>query len=185
MHYTFWMATCLTRYFIVIFFYVEWKWLLMRNLTHNLSHNLAFEVELVWKISTLQCYTWEVTKCWKIIEFTKISIKMKNCKTFYEAQTASHLQEIIHPPRSPVPPGKSLLRFWNKNVHTEIYKNIQTFALKVLRECISCASRNGTVQMFFFFWHQPDVCRNICEVRKVFGCVAEAYFFQCRVSWSP
>ena len=31
----------------------------------------------------------EVSKCWKIAEFQKISIKMKNCKIFYEAQTAS------------------------------------------------------------------------------------------------
>ena len=31
----------------------------------------------------------KVSKCWKIVEFQKISIEMKNCKTFYEAQTAS------------------------------------------------------------------------------------------------
>ena len=40
----------------------------------------------------------EVLKCWKIVEFPKISIKMKNCKTFYEAQTAISLKEIIQPP---------------------------------------------------------------------------------------
>ena len=28
-------------------------------------------------------------------EFSKLLIKMKNCKTFYKAQTASHLKEII------------------------------------------------------------------------------------------
>ena len=38
----------------------------------------------------------EVSKCWKIVEFPKISIKIKNCKTFYEAKTASRLKEIIH-----------------------------------------------------------------------------------------
>ena len=31
----------------------------------------------------------EVSKCWKIVEFQKISIKMKNFKTFYEAQRDS------------------------------------------------------------------------------------------------
>ena len=40
----------------------------------------------------------EVSKCLKIVEFSKISSKMKYCKTFYEAQTASHLKEIIQPP---------------------------------------------------------------------------------------
>ena len=30
-----------------------------------------------------------------------------------------------------------------------IYRNIQTFAFKVLQEGSSCASRNGAVQMFF------------------------------------
>ena len=46
---------------------------------------------------------------------------MKNCKTFYEAQTVSHLKEIIH--------SYSFLG--------EIHGNIQKFALKVLQECIS------------------------------------------------
>ena len=31
-------------------------------------------------------------------EFPKISIKMKNCKTFYEAQTAIRFKKIIQPP---------------------------------------------------------------------------------------
>ena len=44
----------------------------------------------------------EVSKNWKIVKFRKISIKMKNCKTFYETQTASRLKEIIQPPPIPV-----------------------------------------------------------------------------------
>ena len=40
----------------------------------------------------------QVSKCWKIVEFPKISIKMKNCKAFYEAQTASSVKENIQPP---------------------------------------------------------------------------------------
>ena len=47
------------------------------------------------------------------------------------------------------PSDKILLRVWNKNVFTETYRNIQTFAFKVLQECSSLASRNGTAQMFF------------------------------------
>ena len=48
------------------------------------------------------------------------------------------------------PPDKVLLLLWNKNI--EIYRNIQTLAVKVLQECSSWASRNGTapfLQMFF------------------------------------
>ena len=41
-------------------------------------------------------------KMLKIVEFSKISIKTKNFKIFYKAQTANHLKEIIQPP--PIPP---------------------------------------------------------------------------------
>ena len=39
----------------------------------------------------------DVSKRWKMVEFPKISIKMKNFKTFYEAQTAKRLKEIFQP----------------------------------------------------------------------------------------
>ena len=80
-----------------------------------------------------------------MVEFAKISIKMKNCKTFYEAQTASCPQG-----NHPASPNqvKILLRLWNKNFVTEIYRNIQTFAFNVLQECSSWASRNDAVQIF-------------------------------------
>ena len=91
----------------------------------------------------------EVPKCSKIVEFPKIFIKMKNCKTFYEAQTASHLKEIIQLSPNLPAPDKILLLLWNKNFLTEIYRNIQTFAFKVLQECSSWVSRNDAVQIFF------------------------------------
>ena len=40
----------------------------------------------------------DVSKWWKIVEFPKILIKMKSFKTFYVAQTTSHLKEIIQIP---------------------------------------------------------------------------------------
>ena len=40
----------------------------------------------------------ELSKYWNIVEFPKISIKLKNFKTFYEALMASRLKEIIQPP---------------------------------------------------------------------------------------
>ena len=79
---------------------------------------------------------------------------MKNCKTFYETQTASRHKEIIQPPPTPYPTNKILLRLWNKNFLREMYRNIQTFAFKVLQKFSSWASLNGAVQ--FFFWHQTE-----------------------------
>ena len=87
----------------------------------------------------------EVSECWKIAQFPKSLVKTKNCKTFYESQTASLPKEIIQPP----PTDKILLRLLNKNFFTEIQRDIQTFAFKVLQECGSWASRNRAVQMFF------------------------------------
>ena len=61
----------------------------------------------------------------------------------------------------------------------EIYRNKQTFAFKVLQECSFSTSRNDTVQMRMFFL-TPDrkmLAGKFCKVRKVFGCVARAYYF--------
>ena len=93
----------------------------------------------------------EVSKSWKMLEFQKIQIKMKKCKTFYETQTVSCLKEIVQPPQYPTypPSDKILLRLWNKNILAEIYRNIQTLAFTVLQECSSLASRNDAAQMFF------------------------------------
>ena len=89
----------------------------------------------------------EVSKCWKIVEFTKISVKMLNCKTFYETQKTSRLNKIIQPPPNPPPPPSSdkiLLRF-----HLRIYRNKRTFAFKVLQEC--SFGRQETVECKCFF----------------------------------
>ena len=40
----------------------------------------------------------EVSKFWKIVEFPKTSIKVKNCKTFYQAWTVSRIKKIIASP---------------------------------------------------------------------------------------
>ena len=81
----------------------------------------------------------------KIVEFSKISIKIKNCKTFCKAQTANRLKKFIQsPPHQNKPYYVSETNFFK-----ETFRNIQTFAFKVLQECSSWVSRNGAVQMFF------------------------------------
>ena len=52
----------------------------------------------------------EVLKCWKIKEFSKISIKIKNSKTVYEAQTASCFKGSTQPP-----PDRKLLTSLKQN----------------------------------------------------------------------
>ena len=47
-------------------------------------------------------------------------------------------------------------RLWNNYFWMQIYRNIQTFAFQVLRQCSSWESRNGALQRFF--WHQPETC---------------------------
>ena len=91
----------------------------------------------------------KVSKCWKLVEFQKTLIKMKNCKTFYETQKASPLKEIIQPPSTPHTTRENLDTSLQQNFLREIYRNIQTFVLKELQESNSWASGNGAVQMFF------------------------------------
>ena len=76
---------------------------------------------------------------------------MKNCKIFYENQTASHLIEIIQPPPTPPPyHQKKSCYVFERKIFLERYKEIcRHFAFKVLQESSSWASGNGALQMFF------------------------------------
>ena len=88
---TFWMSPCLICYFIIISFYIERK----------LFQNLAIILPLKSKLSenfSVSILLMKVSKYWKIVEFQKISIKMRKCKIFCETQTASSFREIIQPP---------------------------------------------------------------------------------------
>ena len=108
---------------------------------------------------------------------------MKYCKTFCEGQITSRVKEIIQPLHYPTPqPDKNLLRLWNKNFLTEIYRNIQKFSFKVLQEYSSWESRKAAVQMSFLDTEQKNIGWKICKVKKVLGCVVRAYYFKCQVS---
>ena len=127
----------------------------------------------------------EVSKCWKVLEFHQISIKMKNCKTFYEAQTAICFKEIIQPPPIPNPPP---IRY---NLATSLE---QKFSYGDIQKYTDICFQSATRMQFFGVkkWCSPNVfsdtkqkhvCWKICKVRKVFDCVAGAYYFQCQVCW--
>ena len=69
------------------------------------------------------------------------------------------MKEIIQPTLD-----INFLRLWNKNFQTVIYRNIQTFAFKVLQECNYWASRNSAVQMFFSDTNQKHVFDSVAGV---------------------
>ena len=93
---TFWMVPYLI-YFFVTLFYIERKWLLMRNSVTILPLKSKFP-EKFQRFNAID----RSIKMLKIVEFSKIlSIKTENCKIFYRAQTASCLQEIIQSPPTP------------------------------------------------------------------------------------
>ena len=126
----------------------------------------------------------EVSKCWKIVEFSKILIKTKNCKKFCKVQTASRLKEVIHPPLLNLNPHQikpyymSVTNFSNRDIKK--YTNI----------CFQSASRVQFLGVkkycsanIFSDTKQKHVYWKICKARNVFGSVAQVYYFQYQVSW--
>ena len=84
------------------------------------------------------------------MNFQKFQLKWKVVKKFHKSQTANPaLRKLFSLPPTHLSADKILLPLWNKYFLAEIYRNIQAFALKVLQECSSWASRNVPVQMFF------------------------------------
>ena len=82
------------------------------------------------------------------MNFQKFPLKWKIVKHFTRPKPRVALKKLfrLHHP-APTPPDENLLSLWNKIFLKEIYRNIQTFAFKVLLECSSWACRNGAV------WH--------------------------------
>ena len=126
----------------------------------------------------------EVLKCWIMLEFQNISIKMKNCKSFYEVQTASCLKEIIQPLPNlqPIPHQIKSYYVFRKKIYGDIQKytdiwfqsasKMQFFGVKKWR-----------IPNVFSDTKQKHVYWKFCKVRKVFDCVAGASYFQYQVSW--
>ena len=92
----FWMVSWLICRFIIVFLYTKRKRLLKRNLATILH---PWSPDCLEKFCVLMLLI-KLSKCWKLFNFPKISIKMKmkNFKTFFKPQTTSPLNEIIKPP---------------------------------------------------------------------------------------
>ena len=83
------------------------------------------------------------------MNFKKIHLKWKAVKHFTRLKQRAALRKLFSLHQPPTTPDKIFLDLWNKHFLREIYRNIQTFAFKVLQESSSWASGNGAVQMFF------------------------------------
>ena len=83
------MATSLF-FFVFVFFVV------LFHIERNLVAMLPLKSKLSGKFQRFNAIDKSIEML-KIVEFSKISIKMKSCKIFCKAQTVSHLKEIIQP----------------------------------------------------------------------------------------
>ena len=115
-----------------------------------------------------------------MVEFPKFLIKMKNCKTFYEAQTASRFKKIIQPPPTHNP---TLCQIKSSCIsgtkvffrrYAEIYRHLlsKCFQNVVLR-------RHEMVQCKRYFWHQtePIFARKLVKSDRVLAVLREHTVF--------
>ena len=103
---------------------------------------------------------------------------MKNCKTFYEAQKTSRVNEIIQLPSNPPPSDKILLPLFLRR-YTEINGHLLS---KCFKNAVLGVKKWWSANVVSDT-KQKHVCWKTCsKVRKAFGSVAGAYNFQCQVS---
>ena len=119
------------------------------------------------------------SRCLKNFSFLILQIdfqlKQKNCKTLYEVQTPSRLRKLFSLPPTHPSPDKILLRLWNKNFLTEIYRNIYAFTFKVLQECGSWASRNDVKQMLFLTLNRNMSAGKFVKSERVWLCCGSKF----------
>ena len=121
------------------------------------SHNLTLEVQICLENFSVLMLQMEVSKCWKMLEFQKIPIKMKNSETFYEAQTASCLREIIQPSPNPQPTSHQIKSYYVFGAkiflrrYTDMYRHLLSKCFK--NAVLWCQEM---VQPKCFFWHQTE-----------------------------
>ena len=163
---TFWMAPCLICYFIVILFYIERKWLLMRNLAITLPLKSKFSGKFQHFITIVESI--EILKnIWKIAKhFTR-----PNQQENYSASPHRTYHQI------------KFCYVFVANIFsgrfTEIYRHLLSKCFKKV-----VLGRQEMVQCKCFFLHQTETCLlEICKLRKFYGCVLGAFYFQFQKSW--
>ena len=114
------------------------------------SHNIIVEVQIVWKISSLQCYWWQYWNAKKSLNFQKFKLNF-----------ASPKQQAACWKLFSTKKKKNFLRLWNKR-----------FCNRYLQEYTDTWFPNASrmqwlegievVQCKCFFWHQPETYLWLC-----------------------
>ena len=118
----------------------------------------------------------EVSKCWKIVEITKISIKMKDCNTFYEVQKTSRLNEIIQSSPTHFPSDKILLRLFLRR-YTEINGHLLS---KCFKNAVLGVKKRWSANVFSDT-KQKHVCWEILVNPERFWLYCKTILFSMRV----
>ena len=112
----------------------------------------------------------EVSKCWKIAECCKVSIKMKNRKIFARPKKRAALRKLLslpHPTSHQT--DATLLRLWNKN-----YRHLLSRCFKNV-----VLGRQEMVQCKYVFWHQTETCL-LENLKRFLGVLREHVIFNAK-----
>ena len=110
------------------------------------------------------------------MNFQKFQLKWKIVKHFARSKQRTALRNLFSLPPTHPPPDKTLLHLGNKIFFKEIYRNIQTFAFKVLQECSSWVSRNDAVQIFFLTPHRNMFARKFVKSERFLAVLGSILF---------
>ena len=115
----------------------------------------------------------EVSKCWKIVEFPKISIKIKKMKNILWSPNSQRSEINYSISLQPTPHPIKFYYLSGTKISLRRYGEIHRY---LLQECSCWASRDSAVQ--FFFWHQTEApsMENL-QSQKVFWLCCESMLF--------
>ena len=145
------------------------------------SHNLTLETQIDWEISAFCYYRWMQQNAKKWLNFQNFQLKWKIVKHFARPKQRAALRKLFSLLPTQPPPDEILLRLWNKNFITEIYRNIQVFTFKIVQECGFWASKNGAVQVLFLIPNRDMFAGKFVKSERVLEVFREHIIFN--VKW--
>ena len=117
----------------------------------------------------------------KSLIFKNFNFKWNIVKHFARHKKWAALRKLFSLLPTQPSSDKIFLRLQNKYFYKEIYRNIQTFAFKVLQECSSWASRNGAVQISFLTLHKNMSAGKFVKSERFLAVLQEHIIFN--VKW--
>ena len=114
--------------------------------------------------------------------FQKFPLKWKIVKHFMRLKQRAALRKLFSLLQTHSPQDKIILRLWNKNFSNRYIQKYRDICFQSGSIMEFLGVQNWCSANVFSNTKQKHVCWEICKVRKVFGCVVEAYYFQYQVS---